>query len=68
VPLCQVKGHESRSDERGNAPGLPLAEDRRLGEACRDCSFSDRCTGFWRLYLDRWGETELAPYSGEVPA
>jgi MoaA/NifB/PqqE/SkfB family radical SAM enzyme len=68
IPLCQVKGFESSSDEADNAAGRPLAVDRRFGERCEPCGFKDRCSGFWNEYLDRWGDAELEPLPRGVPA
>lgn len=67
LPLCQVPGFESRADEARNPPGVRVPDDRRLGAACGGCAHLGRCTGFWRDYLDRYGDTELRPLARALP-
>lgn len=41
-------------------------EERHYGEACGSCAIQDRCTGVRPVYLQRFGERGLVPFS-EVP-
>ncbi|MFH2006070.1 MAG: radical SAM protein [bacterium] len=58
VPMCILPGYEERFEEfhRG-FQGMP--ENRRYAAVCQECAVQDRCSGFWSVYFEWFGEAEL---------
>ncbi len=67
VPMCLLPGYEPHFEEfhRGYQ-GVP--ENRRYAAVCDACDLRERCSGFWTIYLDRYGEAELGYPAGFVPS
>lgn len=65
LPMCVLPGYERYFDEyhRG-VRGMP--ENRRYGAACLGCTVRPRCSGFWSVYLDLFGEGELGYQAGSM--
>ncbi|HOX43243.1 MAG TPA: radical SAM protein [Myxococcota bacterium] len=60
IPLCLLPGREEAFDEyRDSRP--PRLVTRTQPAACAACGLRDRCSGFWRAYLERFGAAELVP-------
>ena len=74
VPLCTMPGYETFFDEyRGGTP--PELDTRSKPPACAECSFTDRCSGYWNVYFQLYGTDEIGPHrhrpwarSAEEPA
>ncbi|MBW2703592.1 MAG: radical SAM protein [Deltaproteobacteria bacterium] len=62
LPICTLDASlMSHFDEAIDERPPPRIPSRRYGQSCKDCSLQSRCSGFWTLYLDRFGDTELSP-------
>jgi len=66
LPMCILPGYEHRFEEfhRGFA-GLP--ENRRYAAVCAHCPLRGRCSGFWTVYFEWFGEEEFGYPVGAVP-
>jgi pyruvate-formate lyase-activating enzyme len=58
LPACTLPGFEDHLDElRSDTP--PQIPARTYVAACETCTWRPRCSGYWRVYLDRFGDGEL---------
>ncbi len=60
VPMCLLPDHLESFDEY-HADQPALIRSRTFGPACTGCRLRSRCSGFWKVYLDRHGPLELDP-------
>lgn len=61
LPACTLPGFEQHLDElRSDTP--PSIPARRYVPACEGCVWRPRCSGYWSVYLDRFGDGELGPH------
>ena len=62
VPLCTMPGYEEYFDEfRGGQP--PTLDTRTKLPVCEGCQYNDRCSGYWKVYLDLHGADGIGPYA-----
>ncbi len=66
LPMCILPGYEQHFEEYSRGFG-GLPENRRYAAVCQRCSLKGRCSGFWTLYFDRFGEDELGYPEGVLP-
>lgn len=58
LPACTLPGFEAHLDElRSDTP--PSIPARTYVAACETCSWRPRCSGYWSVYLDAYGDGEL---------
>lgn len=67
VPLCQAPEHASVFSEWADPQPPPRLETRRYAAVCDGCAVRDKCSGYWKVYLDRYGEAELTPVRQRPP-
>ena len=61
LPACTMPGYESFFDElKEDSP--PQIAARRYVPACDSCHHRPKCSGYWSVYLDRFGESELGTH------
>jgi len=62
APLCALGPEVARfSTELAAAQAGTLAPDRTFLATCADCLYRDRCSGIWKIYLERYGDREFRP-------
>ncbi len=62
APLCAMpNGMERFNAELANVPGQTLEPSKAKSQPCRSCAHDPICTGVWRAYLERYGDSELRP-------
>jgi MoaA/NifB/PqqE/SkfB family radical SAM enzyme len=59
VPICVLPGYEERFDEYNDPNPPPKLPTRAFVPACEECPYRSRCSGFWKEYIDRFGDREL---------
>lgn len=64
IPVCQLPGYERHFDEIRDGGSPPRLTTRGYGPACDACPHRASCSGFWKVYLDRFGTGELFPRAG----
>lgn len=62
IPLCTMPGWETHLDEYNATSPPPAIPARTYVPACDDCTWRPRCSGFWKVYLDRFGVEELGQH------
>lgn len=61
LPICQMPEHAARFAEFQDPNPPPRLETRRYAPQCASCAVASRCSGYWSVYLERFGEGELTP-------
>ena len=58
LPMCILPGYEHRFEEFHQGFAV-LPENRRYAAVCQRCHQRGRCSGFWTVYFEWFGEDEL---------
>lgn len=66
VPICTLPGYEEYFDEY-HETDPPKLVTRDYVEACGECPYRDRCSGYWTQYYELYGKEEFG-YTEELPA
>jgi MoaA/NifB/PqqE/SkfB family radical SAM enzyme len=60
LPMCLLPGRLEFFDEY-HSEHPPRLADRVQPAGCRACVLRSRCSGFWKDYIELYGESEFAP-------
>lgn len=60
LPMCQLPEYLDSFDEFHH-PQAAYMPTKSKTPACAECAFVNRCSGFWSVYLERFGGEELLP-------
>jgi len=67
APLCALGPGVARfSRELTASPASALAPDRTILASCSACLYQDRCSGIWKVYLERYGDSEFRPINEPI--
>ncbi len=61
LPMCTLPDHLRYFAEAHDPAPPPKLPTRRHVAACDACALRARCSGYWSVYLDAHGDTELGP-------
>lgn len=64
LPRCVLPAHEHLFAEAQDEVAPPDLPTRRKVPACGACTRKASCSGYWSVYLERYGDAELGPPDG----
>jgi MoaA/NifB/PqqE/SkfB family radical SAM enzyme len=60
IPMCQLPEHLNVMEEFYE-PTPPELVTRTHFSACKQCEVRTRCSGYWKHYVDKYGDEEFQP-------
>ncbi len=61
LPMCVLGGEAVYHDEWWSTGGVSAAAEMVHPPACTRCALRPRCSGLWRVYVERFGDDGIAP-------